>query len=272
MQIKAALDGDAKAAFLVEMMAQSGEIDDATRDRVREVHKDGPQPDPKMMANLEAEQHIKALAVLPLTDHAALMAYLEQNPDLPARMLMLAGEGARRPYDLLRMLWDVLTPEQQGELEAVPVPAEPIEPSRSGPQEVDWTELVLEKCSERLLVVDTDSVYGSRESGVWVDLTRATPPAIAVVQAMVKSLGADGTWGRRKVDDVRTGLFRVMEQPRQYGVVRVRSERLRPCAHLRTEGTAARLMRGHWRFWTADRLRTPSYGMVALALITGQSC
>ena len=103
--IKAALDGDAKAAFLVEAMAQSGEIDDATRDRVREVHPDGPRPDPGVMAEMKAVEILQAHNALDATALAVTRRKrLAENPELIAELICLAKAGARTAYAMLKNL------------------------------------------------------------------------------------------------------------------------------------------------------------------------
>ena len=99
--IKAALDGDAEAGFLVEAMAQSGEIDDATRDSVRAVHKDGWRPSPKGMAEAEAVQYEVFFSGM---DSTAKAAYLFANPEVVPRLTDLARAGAAAAYATLESL------------------------------------------------------------------------------------------------------------------------------------------------------------------------
>ena len=99
--IKAALDGDTKAAFRVELMAQSGEIDDATRDLVREAHPDGPRPDPRMMIRLKADQLAANLDGL---DDTAKAAYLLANPGFVPELIDLTRAGSAATYAALEGL------------------------------------------------------------------------------------------------------------------------------------------------------------------------
>ena len=125
--IAAALDGDAKAAFRVETMAQLGEIDDATRDRVRAVHKDGPRPDPGMMAEVEAVEILQALNALGVAAGTATKAeHLEAHPELTAWLLQLAKAGARTGYAMLKNLSEsgLLESAEQVAFGELPEPAE----------------------------------------------------------------------------------------------------------------------------------------------------
>ena len=109
--LQLALAGDRRAAFLVYVLASdaSNGISDADVAQLRQLFIDqgepAPEPDPPIVAQLEATEHTEALNDLGAVGAAtAKRQHLEAHPELTARLLQLAKAGARVAYSELESL------------------------------------------------------------------------------------------------------------------------------------------------------------------------
>ena len=113
--LERALAGDAMAAFIVTVKSRDSAsgitAEDAERVRLGAFEQPLPEPDPKIMAQLEGDQYADIFGTM---DSEQRGRYLAENPWVAQRLLELARAGAKRAYFTLRDLAEnlLLNPEE----------------------------------------------------------------------------------------------------------------------------------------------------------------
>ena len=225
--LERAFAGDTMAAFIVAVKSRDSASGITAEDaeRVRQVAFDQPlpEPDPKIMAQLEGDGYADIFGTMDSrVDSEQRGRYLAEKPWVAQRLLELARAGAKSAYFTLKDLAEnrLLNPEEMAAFRELDEPVEtpPPAPTAETPPLKVLVQLLLDSHSDRLAVVDRNKLYIRRDSGTWIDATQPSPTATGVLQGMMKSVGFDVYWGQRQVDVLRSALFILMENPSAYGV------------------------------------------------------